>query len=290
MRRRGGSTPLHRHGASVQRGFLVGLILGARLSSAAMEYRRIAFVASDAPQALAARQRLEDLYGALEPAEADVIVALGGDGHMLRCLHRFGDTGVPIYGMNKGTVGFLMNEYAEDGLRQRLAAAQRASIHPLRMKAVTADGSFSEATAINEVSLLRQTSMAAKIRIAVDGKVRLDELICDGVLLATPAGSTAYNLSAHGPILPIASNVLALTPISAFRPRRWRGALLPREAHVLFEVRSPESRSVSATADGDEVRDVRRVEVFEDRSIHFDLLFDADHGLEERILREQFIP
>jgi NAD+ kinase len=190
--------------------------------------------------------------------------------------------------MNCGSVGFLMNEYREEGLAERLAAAQAATLHPLRMRAFTGAGTPVEALAINEVSLLRETRQAAKIRVMVDGKTRLEELICDGILVSTPAGSTAYNLSAHGPIIPLGANLLPLTPISAFRPRRWRGALLPAEAEVVFEVLEAEKRPVSATADYTEVRDVRRVEVREDRTVSLTMLFDPDHGLSERIIAEQF--
>ena len=255
-----------------------------------MSSDNVAFVASESPRAQDALVALESLYGRRRPEDAEIIVALGGDGLMLQTLHGYGHLGVPIYGMNKGSVGFLMNEYVEEGLLERLAIAEKTSINPLRMTARSVSGARHEAMAINEVSLLRQSSFAAKLRVYVDDKIRLEEVICDGILLATPAGSTAYNLSAHGPILPIGSNVLALTPISAFRPRRWRGALLPREARVRFEVTGGIGRDVSATADATEVRNVREVEVFEDRETEFHLLFDAEHGLEERILREQFVP
>jgi len=220
-------------------------------------------------------------------ASADVIVALGGDGFMLQTLHAFLGTGKPIYGMNLGSVGFLMNEYRPDKLIERLAAAERAVIHPLRMKARNKQGT-TEALAFNEVSLLRQARQAAKICITVDERVRIAELICDGVLVSTPAGSTAYNLSAHGPILPIDAALLALTPISAFRPRRWRGALLPHRARVRFEVKESVKRPVSAVADDFEVRDVTIVDVAEDRSIAMTMLYDAGHNLDERILAEQF--
>lgn len=219
--------------------------------------------------------------------DADIIVALGGDGFMLQTLHAFLGTGKPIYGMNLGSVGFLMNEYRPDKLVERLEAAERAIVHPLRMKAHTAKGMV-EALAFNEVSLLRQTRQAAKICIMVDERVRIAELVCDGVLVSTPAGSTAYNLSAHGPILPIDAALLALTPISAFRPRRWHGALLPHRAKVRFEVRESGKRPVSAVADDFEVRDVSTVDVAEDRSIAMTMLYDAGHNLDERILTEQF--
>jgi NAD+ kinase len=207
---------------------------------------------------------------------------------MLETQHRLLGRNLPVYGMNCGSVGFLMNDFREDGLSERLAAAQAAMVHPLRMRAFTGAAEPTEALAINEVSLLRETRQAAKIRIIIDGKLRLTELICDGILVSTPAGSTAYNLSAHGPIVPLGANLLPLTPISAFRPRRWRGALLPGEAEVVFEVLEADKRPVSATADYTEVRDVRRVEVREDRSVSLTMLFDPDHGLSERIIAEQF--
>jgi NAD+ kinase len=240
--------------------------------------------ATDAAEALdAMRERHRDV-GA---ADADIIVALGGDGFMLQTLHAFLGTGKPIYGMNLGSVGFLMNEYRPDKLVERLTAAERAVVHPLRMKAHGPHGT-TEALAFNEVSLLRQARQAAKIRIMVDERVRIAELICDGVLVSTPTGSTAYNLSAHGPILPIDAALLALTPISAFRPRRWHGALLPHRARVRFEVQESAKRPVSAVADDFEVRDVSTVDVAEDRSIAMTMLYDAGHNLDERILAEQF--
>ena len=249
---------------------------------------RIAFVASDRPEAVAARERLADLYGAADPASADVIVALGGDGFMLETLHANLQRRTPVFGMNRGSVGFLMNDYLEDGLRDRLAGAGRTVIHPLQMDASTRDGEVHTGLAINEVSLLRQTRQSAKLRITVDDRVRLEELACDGCMVATPAGSTAYNLSAHGPIIPLNAQVLALTPISAFRPRRWRGALLPHTARVCFEVLEPDKRPVSATADSFEVRQVTRVEVRERRDIALTMLFDAGRSFEERVLAEQF--
>lgn len=252
------------------------------------DLHKIAFVAAKGEPAKAARKRLIARYGNAKPEECDVIVALGGDGFMLQTLHRYMDLNVPIYGMNQGTVGFLMNEYAEDQLPARLGAANAATVHPLRMRAVSEDGAEQIALAINEVALLRQTRQTAKLRIAVDGRVRVEELICDGALIATPAGSTAYNLSAHGPVLPLNAGVLALTPISAFRPRRWRGALLPRSVTVKIEVLENLKRPVSATADFNEVRNVVEVEVKEAPEIALRLLFDAGHGLEERILSEQF--
>jgi NAD+ kinase len=249
---------------------------------------RIAFLAAATEVARAAQDRLAARHGAAPLDRAEVVVALGGDGMMLETQHRLLGRNLPIYGMNCGSVGFLMNDYREDGLAERLAQAQAAMLHPLRMRAFTGGTELSEALAINEVSLLRETRQAAKIRVLVDGKARLAELICDGILVSTPAGSTAYNLSAHGPIVPLGANLLPLTPISAFRPRRWRGALLPAEAEVVFEVLEHEKRPVSATADYTEVRDVRRVEVREDRSVSLTMLFDPDHGLSERIIAEQF--
>jgi NAD+ kinase len=248
---------------------------------------RIGFLASSAPAATEARARLVARYGDCPPEQARVIVALGGDGMMLETQHRFLGRNLPVYGMNRGSVGFLMNNYREEDLPRSLAEAQAAVLHPLRMCAHTAAGR-QEALAINEVSLLRETRQAAKVRILVDGKERLGELICDGVLVSTPAGSTAYNLSAHGPIVPLGANLLPLTPISAFRPRRWRGALLPAEARVSFEILEAEKRPVAAVADYTEVREVQRVEVREDRGVSLTLLFDPDHGLSERIIAEQF--
>ena len=250
----------------------------------------IAFLAADTEVARRALRRLGKRYPQVAPDKADIIVALGGDGMMLETLHRFMTKGTPIYGMNCGTVGFLMNKYSEANLPARLAAAQAVRLHPLTMTARTRSGKTVRARAINEVSLLREKAQTAKIRITVDGVMRMAELICDGVLLATSAGSTAYNLSAHGPILPLGSGVLALTPISAFRPRRWRGALLPHSAKVVMEILESAKRPVSAVADSTEVRDVREVSVHEDRAVSLKLLFDPEHNLEERILREQFEP
>jgi len=249
---------------------------------------KFALVATASPEAQAAEARLTARYATVAPEEAEVIVALGGDGFMLETLHRFIARDRPIYGMNCGTIGFLMNLYDEDALPQRLARAKMAELSPLQMIAQTQDGETHEAIAINEVSLYRQRHQAAKIRITVDGIVRLEELVCDGVLVATPAGSTAYNLSAHGPILPITAPLLALTPISPFRPRRWRGALLPNEARVNIEVREPSKRPVSAVADHTEFRDVVAVEVKEESGIDIFMMFDPGHTLAERILAEQF--
>src|SRR5437868_1871175 len=249
---------------------------------------RIAFVASTSAEAQQSRAVLAERYGDADPHSADVIVALGGDGLMLQTLHRFMTSGKPIYGMHRGTVGFLMNDFAEDSLVERLAAAEITVIHPLLMRARDAAGQVHEHHAINEVSLFRQTYQAARLRILVDGKERLSELVADGVLAATPAGSTAYNLSAQGPIIPIDASLLALTPISPFRPRRWRGALLPDTARITIEVLEADKRPVAAVADHDEVRSVRSVDISMDHQIAIPMLFDPGHSLDERILREQF--
>lgn len=254
-----------------------------------MAFDRISFAASSAPSAQQARARLAERYGDCPAEQADVIVALGGDGFVLTTLHDSQPLGIPVYGMNRGTVGFLMNEFAEDGLPERLAQAELAQLHPLRMTATTLWGRVQEALAINEVSLLRAGPQAARLRIVVDGQVRMEELVCDGALLSTPAGSTAYNYSAHGPILPIGAGVLALTAMAAFRPRRWRGALLPGRAHVRFEVLEEDKRPVLAAADGLEVRDVVAVDIRTDPEIVHSILFDPGHGLEERLIREQFV-
>lgn len=253
-----------------------------------MSLRTISFLASEKPEALETRSALVSRYGDCAPGEADVIVAIGGDGFMLETLRAHMGETTPIYGVNCGTVGFLMNPCDIEGLADKIEAAEAAAIHPLTMSAQTIDGPTQTAMAINEVSLFRQTRQSARISISVNGKVRMESLTCDGVLLATPAGSTAYNLSAHGPILPINSQLLALTPISAFRPRRWRGALLPHDAVVEFEALDPERRPVSAVADNQEVRNVTSVTAQEDRSISMTLLFDKGESLEERILSEQF--
>jgi NAD+ kinase len=254
-----------------------------------MPTKKLAFVAADTEQATEASAGLQARFGDVAVEDSDVIVALGGDGFMLDTLRRFRDLGRPIYGMNQGTVGFLMNEFTVDDLDTRIANAQQATLYPLRMHATQRSGEQHEALAVNEVSIFRETRQAAKVRISIDGRVRMEELVCDGVMVATPAGSTAYNLSAHGPILPLESNILALTPISAFRPRRWRGALLPHTAKVTFDVINPEKRPVSVVADNHEVRDVVTISVAEDRDIAHYLLFDPEHNLEERILNEQFI-
>jgi NAD+ kinase len=250
----------------------------------------IAFIAAESDAAQAALTELSARYDHVAPERADIIVALGGDGLMLQTLHRFLDRGVPLFGMHRGTVGFLLNEYRVDDLPGRLARAVRVELRPLRLDVTTVDGARATALAINEVSLLRQMRQAAKIRILIDGVERMAELICDGVLVATPAGSTAYNLSAHGPIVPLGAGLLALTPISAFRPRRWRGALLPHGATVAFEVLEADKRPVSATADFLETRDVARVEVREASDVTLTLLFDPEHNFEERVLKEQFTP
>jgi NAD+ kinase len=252
--------------------------------------KAICFVAARTPEAREALSRLTARYGQAEPRHAECVVALGGDGFMLETLHRFLNRKIPVFGMNCGSVGFLMNAYREDELVERLRQAEAVVLHPLRMIATTLDGMVMQALAFNEVSMLRQTRQAAKLRIAVDGKVRLKELSCDGALVSTPAGSTAYNLSVQGPIIPLGAGLLALTPISAFRPRRWRGALLPHHAKIAFEILEADKRPVSAVADDTEVRGVARVEVREDRTIEFTLLFDPEHNLEERVLKEQFEP
>ena len=249
---------------------------------------KIAFVAAQTDIAMAARLRLVALYGDCPVDEATIVVALGGDGSMLECLHKVLGSVRPVYGMNCGSVGFLMNEFLETGLHERIARAHSSILHPLRMHAITASGVVEEAVAINEVALLRQLRQAAKIKISIDHRERLAELICDGVLISTPAGSTAYNLSAHGPIIPLGANLLPLTPISAFRPRRWRGALLPSTVDVLFEILEPDKRPVAAVADFSEVRNVVSVAVSEDRTISATVLFDPDRALSERIIAEQF--
>jgi len=257
-------------------------------ASKRQEAPRIAFVASEAEPAQQALQELRQRYGTIATDDATVIVPLGGDGFMLETLHRFVTQGVPIFGMHRGSVGFLMNSYRVDDLVGRIATAQPVELHPLEMAATDLAGICQHAMAFNEVSLLRESRQAAKLRVSVDGIVRLDELMADGILLCTPVGSTAYNLSAHGPIVPLGAGILALTPISAFRPRRWRGALLPNTAFVVIEVLEGDKRPVAAVADHDEAREVRRVEVLSDKTISMRMLFDPGHSLEERILREQF--
>ena len=249
---------------------------------------KISFRASDMAVAQAALTALTDRYGQVAVEEADVVVALGGDGFMLETLSEMRRLDKPVYGMNRGTVGFLMNTFSEDNLPARVEEAEEATLNPLAMRAEGVDGMVTEALAINEVSLLRAGPQAARLRISVDGKTRMEELVCDGALVATPAGSTAYNYSAHGPILPIGADVLALTAVAAFRPRRWRGALLPKSVTVRFDVLNPEKRPVRADADSRTVPDVRWVEVRSETSITHRLMFDPGHGLEERLIREQF--
>ncbi|MCC5779705.1 NAD kinase [Nitratireductor sp. B36] len=248
----------------------------------------LAFVSADTENAQEAAKRLSALYGQERPEDADVIVALGGDGFMLHTLRETMGAGKRIYGMNRGSIGFLMNEYREEGLRERVAAAIPETVRPLQMEAIDADGNKVRALAVNEVSLLRQSYQAAKVRIAIDDKVRLEELICDGVMVATPAGSTAYNLSAHGPILPLDAPLLALTPVSPFRPRRWRGALLSNQATVRFDILEPEKRPVNAVADHTEIKSVVSVVVRESHDETVTVLFDESHSWNERILSEQF--
>jgi NAD+ kinase len=251
-------------------------------------YEKVAFVASTAPSARKALKSLTARYGNAPPGEADVIVALGGDGLMLQTLHKQRGRKIPIYGMNRGSVGFLMNEFQENNLNERLSKARKSVVHPLCMSTTDVNGQCTKSYAINEVSLLRANFQAAKLRISIDQHVRLETLICDGLILSTPAGSTAYNLSANGPILPLDAPLLALTPISAFRPRRWRGAILPQRAHVTIEVLEPAKRPVNAVADNFEVKDVHRVEIAMDSSQDLVMLHDPGHSLDERILREQF--
>ena len=250
--------------------------------------KKLAFVASQNSEAEAACARLTQHYGGVQVEDADIIIALGGDGLMLQTLHAHMNMGKPIFGMNHGSVGFMMNSYSEDDLLARLADARLSILRPLKMTATDAGGTTHEALAINEVSLLRMTAQAAKLKITVDGRERMDELICDGALLATPAGSTAYNLSAHGPILPIDAKLLALTPISAFRPRRWRGALLPETAEVTFTALEAEKRPLSAVADHSEFRNIVTVSISQSKAHELLILFDSDHSLDERILAEQF--
>ncbi len=250
---------------------------------------RLAFVAANSDAAHAAYHRLSERYGDHAPAEADVLVALGGDGFMLRTLHRMGGDGLPVYGMKLGSIGFLMNRFDEADLPRRIAAAKAVKLNPLRMQVATESGQSVTALAINEVSLLRQTNQAAHLKVTVNDIVRVEQLITDGILLSTAAGSTAYNLSAHGPILPLGTEALALTPISPYRPRRWRGALLPSSAVVRIDILDPYKRPVSATADAHEVRNAIQVTIALDRSVTHTLLFDPDHSLEERIIAEQFV-
>ena len=260
------------------------------MAKAPKSFKKLAIVSSQRQEAKAASKTLIAKYGNHDAADADAIIALGGDGFMLQTLRRnmtLIRRGLPVYGMNKGTIGFLMNEYNEDDLLERLTAAEATTVKPLKMSARGAGGAF-EDLAFNEVSLYRQSQQAAHLKIIVDGKTRLERLIADGVLLATPAGSTAYNLSAHGPVVPLGAHILALTPISAFRPRRWRGALLNADAIVEFEVSDPDKRPVAASADNMEIRDITHVKISQDHDTSLTLLFDKEHGLGEKILREQF--
>ena len=252
---------------------------------------KIAIVSSRSNKSQEAHAELKQLYQEhiVQVKDADVIIALGGDGFMLSTLHQFIEDEKPVYGMRRGTVGFLMNRFNADNLLDRLAESQVTVLHPLKMLATTTNGEHYEALAINEVSLLRQTRQSSRIGISINGQDKIQQLVGDGIMLATPAGSTAYNLSAHGPVLPLGSEILALTPISPFRPRRWKGAIIPSSAYVKFSVQDCQKRPVSATADNFEVRDVDCVEVFEDKSVSLKLLFDPDHNLEDRIINEQFI-
>lgn len=249
---------------------------------------KLAFLASDADDAQIALDKLVSIYGNCDPSECTSIVALGGDGFMLQTQHEFMNSNIPIYGMNKGTVGFLMNEYKPDNLKQRISRALKSKIRPLSMKATDMDGKVHEAIAINEVSLLRQSYQAASLSISTDGRERLESLVCDGVLVATPAGSTAYNLSAHGPILPLGAPLLALTPVSPFRPRRWRGALLPNTVEVVIRINEPKKRPVNAVADHTEIKSVVEVCIKLDMENSGIIMFDPDHSWDERILAEQF--
>ena len=251
---------------------------------------QLSFLATTTDEALDAQNALQRRYGHVEPAEADIVVALGGDGFMLETLHQTRERPIPIYGMNLGTVGFLLNEFDADDLINRIEKATAVDLYMLHMTAELEDGSVQSGQAINEVSIFRQTRQAAKLRIEIDGVCRMPELVCDGVLIATPAGSTAYNLSAHGPIIPLGTEILALTPVSPFRPRRWRGALLPSRSKFTIHIDNTVKRPVSAVADFTEARNVRKVDIWEDRSTAMRLLFDPEHNLEERILKEQFTP
>lgn len=266
-----------------------GAVGGVRAAKAMRHIEKIAFLSNGTDPAQAARQLFVDRFGDSSPDQADVIVALGGDGFMLETLHGTMALDTPVYGMNRGTVGFLMNEFSEDRLVERLREAEEAVINPLAMHAECVNGTRHEALAINEVSLLRQGPQAAKLKIRVDGRERLEELVCDGALVCTPAGSTAYNYSAHGPVLPIGAEVLALTAVAPFRPRRWRGAILPQSATVRFEVNEPAKRPVMADGDGRSVRDVAWVEIRSEPKVRHRILFDPGHGLEERLIREQFV-
>lgn len=258
-----------------------------------MKFKKIAILADDSDKAAEALSRLKYLYDSLsrdvKPEEADLIIVLGGDGFMLHTMHQYMHLNIPFFGMNRGTIGFLLNNYKEKDLPERLEKADITSLHPLEMVATCKDGVVHTKKAINEVSLLRESAQAAKLRLDVDSVTHIEELVCDGVLVATPAGSTAYNLSAHGPVIPLKSGILAVTPISPFRPRRWRGALIPSDMRVTFEILNPNKRPVSAVADFHEIRDVIRVEVHEDRKTIIRILFDSDHTLLDRMIKEQFV-
>ena len=251
---------------------------------------KVHFYTADTPQAQEGEHSLIKRYGNAPLDKADVVVALGGDGLMLRALHDSVQHKKPVFGMNRGSIGFLLNEYREENLMERLQKAQTVRINPLRMRAKTAAGKTHDALAINEVSLLRETRQTAKLRIKIDGVTRLDELICDGIIVATPAGSTAYNLSAYGPIIPLNAGIMALTPLSAFRPRRWRGALLPLSSRITLDILEAKKRPVSAVADFTEIRDVENVEIWRDQTVEVPLLFDPEMNLDERIIKEQFMP
>tara|TARA_Y100000994_G_scaffold193520_1_gene162833 strand:+ start:13174 stop:13983 length:810 start_codon:yes stop_codon:yes gene_type:complete len=266
------------------------VVSSAEKKQTKFRYESLAIVAADFLDAQTALSKLRKIYKSVDPKDADVIIALGGDGFILQTLHRYMEQKIPVFGMNRGSIGFLMNDFLLENLSERLINSQCMTLYPLRMKAKTADGKITKALAINEVSLLRQTYQAAKLEIEIDNVVRMKELICDGALVSTPAGSTAYNLSADGPIIPLNAEIMALTPISAFRPRRWRGALLPHMSKVNFKILDHKKRPVSATADDKEIRDVVEVNITEDRKSSFQLLFDPETNLEERIIKEQFTP
>ncbi len=251
---------------------------------------KIHFYTADTPRAQQGQRSLIKRYGDTPLKKADIVVAIGGDGLMLRALHDSVKHKKPVFGMNRGSVGFLLNEYREEGLMERLKKAQAVRINPLRMRAKTADKKTHDALAINEVSLLRETRQTAKLRIRIDKVTRLEELICDGIIVATPAGSTAYNLSAYGPIIPLNAGIMALTPLSAFRPRRWRGALLPLSSRIVLDILEAKKRPVSAVADFTEIRDVENVEIWRDKAVEVSLLFDPEMNLDERIIKEQFMP
>ncbi|MBF0263860.1 MAG: NAD kinase [Gammaproteobacteria bacterium] len=253
-----------------------------------MNFNKMACVCSNSGSAQGAKRLLAAHYDFVDVNEADVIIALGGDGFVLHCLHKYLNLKKPIYGINRGTVGFLMNSFGEENLPQRIAAARTQKLFPLEMKAVTTDGKEHIGLAFNEVALIRKSQQAANLEIKIDGKVRLEKLVSDGILVATPAGSTAYNLSVHGPIIPLGSSILALTPISPFRPRRWRGALLPHDVSIELINKDPKKRPLSATADSLEVLNIASVTITERKDCCVNLLFDTHHSLEERIIREQF--